>query len=266
MCGGKDRFSINIRKQVFLCRGCDVAGDVIKLVQHLDRCTFAEAVELLTGEQARTPARRPPAAKKTKQSGADYEREQHRKAAWLWSQRRPISGTIAELYLRSRGITCPLPPTLGFLPATGTYPPAMIAAFAIPDEPEPGLLVPCNVHSVQLTRLLTDGSDRERGGNAKIAVGGHEGLPIVVAPVNDLCSLGITEGIEDALSVHQATGLGAWAAGGATFMPSLADTVPDYVEAVTIFAHQDGNGAGQRGALTLARKITERGMEVTIEG
>src|SRR5262249_17882905 len=33
-----------------------------------------------------------------------YRREQHRKAACLWSQRQPIIGTIAETYLRSRGI------------------------------------------------------------------------------------------------------------------------------------------------------------------
>ena len=34
--------------------------------------------------------------------------------------------------------------------------------------------------------------------------------------------LGIAEGFEDALSIHQATGLGAWASGGASFMPKLA--------------------------------------------
>jgi hypothetical protein len=34
----------------------------------------------------------------------------------------------------------------------------------------------------------------------------------------------------------------AWAAGSASFMPALAATVPDYIEAVTIFANPDKTG------------------------
>ena len=50
VCGGVDRFSISISKQLFNCRGCDVGGDVIKLVEHLDGTDFTHACELLTGE------------------------------------------------------------------------------------------------------------------------------------------------------------------------------------------------------------------------
>src|SRR5262249_21280344 len=49
-CGGEDRFSINTAKQVFNCRQCEVGGDVITLVQHLDGVDFVHAVETLTGE------------------------------------------------------------------------------------------------------------------------------------------------------------------------------------------------------------------------
>jgi hypothetical protein len=35
VCGGRDRFSVNVRKQVFNCRGCQIGGDVIKLTQLL---------------------------------------------------------------------------------------------------------------------------------------------------------------------------------------------------------------------------------------
>jgi hypothetical protein len=188
------------------------------------------------------------------------ERDQHRKAAWLWSQCQPIGGTPAERYLREiRGITCTLPPTLGFLPARkpGQHP-AMIAAFAMADEPQPGLLaVPRIVGSAHLTLLKPDGSGKASIENPKLIVGSPGTLPIVLAPPNDLLGLAITEGIEDALTVHQATGLGAWAAGAAGFMPRLADTVPDYIEAVTIFA--DDDTAGMRGARTLVQKLAERG-------
>jgi CHC2 zinc finger len=49
VCGGDDRFSINVSKQVFNCRGCNVGGDVIALVQHLDGCDFITAATTLAG-------------------------------------------------------------------------------------------------------------------------------------------------------------------------------------------------------------------------
>ena len=50
VCGGNDRFAVSPEKGVFNCRGCGKAGDVIALVEHLDRVDFAHAVETLTGE------------------------------------------------------------------------------------------------------------------------------------------------------------------------------------------------------------------------
>jgi 5S rRNA maturation endonuclease (ribonuclease M5) len=67
-------------------------------------------------------------------------------------------------------------------------------------------------------------------------------MPIVLTPVNDIGGLAISEGIEDALSIHQATGLGAWAAGCANRLPALARAVPRYVESVTILVDDDNDG------------------------
>jgi Toprim domain len=92
---------------------------------------------------------------------------------------------------------------------------------------------------------------------------GPRGSPIVLAPVNDLGGLAITEGIEDGLTVYEATGLGVWVAGAASFMPALADRMPPYVEAVTIYAHDDQ--AGQSGAGDLAERLIGRGLEVFVE-
>jgi hypothetical protein len=196
---------------------------------------------------------------------ADQVERRHDTARWLWSLRQPIAGTMAEHYLRSRGIICPLPPTLAFLPARRNYGPALIAAFGLADEPEPGILgTPVNVDAVHRTFLDRDGgkADIER---PKRSLGSHAGRPIVLAPVNDGLGLAITEGIEDALSVHQATGLGAWAAGGAHFMPKLAGVVPACVGVVTIYAHDDQ--AGQDGVRQLAEALIDRGgLEVYVEG
>jgi hypothetical protein len=191
-----------------------------------------------------------------------HKKDRLQKALWLWSQRRPIVGSIGERYLRERrGISCPLPATLGFLPARRGHSPAMIAAFGLAHEVEPGLIAirGSAIRGVHLTRLLPNGSDRERGDRAKIMIGHSTGSPIVLAPPNDLLGLAITEGIEDALSAHQATGLGAWAAGCHSRLPALADAVPDYIDEVTVFAHEDLDG--QRYAAELHRRLLVRLIE-----
>jgi hypothetical protein len=117
--------------------------------------------------------------------------------------------------------------------------------------------------AVHLILLRADGSGKANTYPEKLTVGQPSGRPIVIAPPNDLLGMAITEGIEDALSVHEATGLGAWAAGSAVYMPALADVVPNYIEGVTIYGHNDG---GRHYALQLAEMLHQRGVEPFIEG
>ena len=135
----------------------------------------------------------------------------------------------------------------------------MIAAFGMAYEPEPGLLeiADAQLRGVHITRLAPDGSGKAGTDRDKIMIGSSTSYPIVLAPPNDLLGMVITEGIEDALSLHQATGLGAWAAGAASRLPALADTLPKYIESITILAHDDR--AGMHGARALANKLTRRG-------
>jgi hypothetical protein len=189
--------------------------------------------------------------------------ERQRVAGWLWSRRHPIAGSVGEIYLRrARGYGGPLPATLGFLPPRDNYPPAMIAAFGMATEPEPGNLtiVETAVQGVHITRLKPDGSGRLGIEGAKIMIGHSVGMPIMLAPTNDLLGLAIAEGIEDALSAHQATGLGAWAAGCAARLPALASVLPDYVECVTILVDDDKDG--RRHAARLGELIAAKGYDV----
>ena len=186
-------------------------------------------------------------------------------ARWLWSKRQPIAGSIAESYLRSaRGYGGSIPETLGFLPARGEHPPAMIAAFGLAHEVEPGVIATADkaVSGVHLTRLLPDGSGKavfdDPDENAKIMIGLSVGSPIVLAPPNDLLGMAITEGIEDGLSVHEATGLGIWAAGSSARMPPLAAALPAWIDCVTVVADDDRDG--RRFAVQLAEKIHTRGL------
>jgi Toprim-like len=79
----------------------------------------------------------------------------------------------------------------------------------------------------------------------------------VLAPTNDLLGMLITEGVDDALALHEATGLGAWAAGSAPLMPYLAGVVPSFIEAVTAVGDSDENGI--RYASELAVRLRARG-------
>jgi Toprim domain len=183
-------------------------------------------------------------------------------ARHLWGKRLPIGDSLAETYLRdSRGYKGPIPSPLGFLPAHRHYQPAMIAAFALAREIEPGdvQVLHADVHAVHLTKLVPDGSGRIDAPDAKIIVGRRAmGVPIVISPPNDLLGLAITEGIEDGLSVFAATGLGVWVAGAANRMPALAESVPAWIDRVTVYA--DNDSAGRQGARELVRRLRARNI------
>lgn len=186
--------------------------------------------------------------------------ERRRQARWLWRRRRPTEGTVVERYLREvRGIVGTIPPTIGFLPATELHPPAMIAVFGIPDEPEPGVLVITDdrVVGVHLTRLQPDGLGKA-GDAAKIMIGRSIGSPIVLAPLNDLLGLAVVEGVETGLSIRDATTLAVWVAGAASRMRALADAVPDYADCVTVVVENDE--AGRRHAPLLLDRLRGRGV------
>jgi putative DNA primase/helicase len=259
-CGGTDRFSVNTRKMLWHCRGCSKGGDVIALVRHLDDSSFAAAIETLTGAQRPHRVSEP---KRSISSPSADEAAQARKAGWLWSQRVPATpDTPVVKYLRKRGYTGPIPPTIGWLPPRGSHGDAMIAAFSIATEIEPGIISPPTaVTGVHITRLTPDGvKNPDADGVAKITLGPSIGQPIVISPPNDLLGLAIAEGLETGLSVYQATGLGVWVAGSAGRMPTIADVVPNYIECVTVY--QESDTAGQRGAEELAQRLAARGIEI----
>jgi hypothetical protein len=112
--------------------------------------------------------------------------------------------------------------------------------------------------------LKPDGSGKANVQKPKLMIGSPGYMPIMIAPVNDLLGLVVTEGIEDGLSAHAATGLGVFVAASAGRMPKIAHAIPRYIEAVTIYAHADK--AGRDGARDLATVLRRRGIEVVVEG
>ena len=181
-----------------------------------------------------------------------------RYAATMWRSALPVADTYVARYLQSRGITCPLPPTLRSLsdcphPANGKLP-AMLArvdgaiGFALHRtylagdglgkahvEPNKAMLGSCKGGAVHLSSFKTH----------------TEGGPLVV-----------TEGIENGLSLlcglmdQPAT---VWAALSTSGIVSL--TLPRQPGHLIIAA--DGDDAGQRAARKLSLRATGLGWRVS---
>jgi hypothetical protein len=111
-CGGDDRFSLNIKKNVWRCRqggGDPIGGDAVALVRHVENCGFRRAVEILTGGEIEARAQ---AAPSQEEENAFREKERIRAYA-IWREARPFprDGAVAR-YLAGRGID----PALARLP------------------------------------------------------------------------------------------------------------------------------------------------------
>jgi CHC2 zinc finger/Toprim domain len=256
-------FFANDQKGFFYDFGSGEHGDIFEFVMKMEGLDFPEAVKRcaeMVGVVDSKAASPTPFISRGEEQAAQF-----RKARWLWSQREPIIGSIAETYLRARGYNGPIPETLAFLPASGDYPPALIAAYGIATEPEPGVIAIAEnaVLGVHLIKLKPGGSDRLRDDpKCKFTIGKGFVAPIVLAPPNDLLGMVIAEGIEDALNAHEASGLGAWAAGTATRLPALAGPIPSYIACVTILV--DDDETGRTNSHKLMARLRDRNIEVRL--
>lgn len=118
-CGGRDRFSINRRKNIWYCRRSAKGGDAIALVSYLVGADFLGAVETITGrpsprgEAGRKidPAHMEELRRASEARQAEAEREANsfrnreiRRAHDIWSSGEGMPGSVAESYLRLRGL------------------------------------------------------------------------------------------------------------------------------------------------------------------
>lgn len=161
-------FHADNRKGRYYCFGCGASGDHFRFLVEVDGLSFPEAVAELAREAGiPLPDARPlsPEAEAERQRRLDEMQRRHekrrkraelrderhsravREIAWqIWKSGMPIGGTLAERYLRSRGIDIDLGfPSLRFVESLA-YPnddlpreewetwPAMVCAVVGPDE------------------------------------------------------------------------------------------------------------------------------------
>jgi Toprim domain/CHC2 zinc finger len=253
VCGGRDRFSINVKKQVWNCRGCAKGGDVVDLVQHLDGVDFKVAVVTLAGDERKPVAPVKPAVHHEKED----DQEKTERALRIWDDASEVNGTPAEQYLRRRGLELPDDDhALRFYspcPFAGTTYPALIALFRdiITDEPKA-------IHRIALGP----------GGMliAKRMLGRVAGCAVKIdADENVELSLSIGEGIETMIAARMRGFRPAWALGSAGAIkqfPVLAG-----IGALTILVDNDeadrnGRRAGPDAAAECSARWTAAGREV----
>jgi hypothetical protein len=269
-CGGTDRFSINVHKQVFNCRGCGVGGDAIDLARHLRGVSFTDAKALVEGERAKRAElvqRRPFTLVST--SGSN---DPAVSVARILKGLVPVLGTIGERYLReTRGIDVAAiedmlaePYAIGWHP--GVY-------FNQPGHPLHGQRLGC------IVAILTDpvtgkptgaisrtyiGPDLQKVGKAK-SLGQGGGIVRLSADEDLLEGLHVGEGIETCLDAAAHPVLAArpiWSCGSAATLAKLP--VLAGVEALSVVADHDPDGAGERAARELEARWLDAGREVVI--
>ncbi len=174
-----------------------------------------------------------------------------RSALDIWRATRPAQGSPVEDYLRSRGITRPIPHTIRYHPALkhpdiGQHLPALVAAVADAAR---------KVTGIQRIFLTMDGRKAPLT-RPKLALGTLRGSAVRLAPTTD--RVWLTEGIEDGLAVMQMMGEPAWAVLGTSGFKSVE--LPENIKQVILAP--DGDDAGQAVIEDAARRLAGQGREV----
>jgi putative DNA primase/helicase len=218
-CGGRDRFSINVRKSLWNCRGCVVGGDTIDLVRHVLDCSYSDALEFIGDDRAYEP--RVPTPKPETQIADNAA------ALALWNASVNPKGTMAERYLNSRRLNLGddiAGEVLRWHPGIS----AMLALFRSIEGDTPQAI----------SRTFLDAAGRKIGrkflgpvGRAAIKLDGDEEVQ---------GGLHIGEGIESCMAARQLGYKPAWALGSAGAIANLP--VLSGVETLTFLReHDDAN-------------------------
>jgi phage/plasmid primase-like uncharacterized protein len=271
-CGGRDRFSISIRKGAFLCRQCfpKGGGGAIRLVMFLDNVGFREAVETLIGnndipvatsKNILIPAR----------NSADDERNQ-RFALELWREADRADATPVAIYLTRRGLYPPSPDVIRFHPccpfgqdANGRTitTPAMLALVRniVSNEPQAIHRTALDGCGNKIEFIGQDGKPRSRMALGSI----HGGAVKLTDDAGVTKAVGIGEGIETSLSLQQ---LPEWFSSPVWSLLSK-NGVRDFpvlsgVETLMVGVDHDVKQDGQKAATAVAARWRAVGREVLL--
>ena len=227
---------------------------------HAGGCSQGEVISALRSLGLWTSKKdrewRPPPPRQSTLKPADDAAKTAR-ALEIWHEAAPAPGTLVEVYLRARGITLPIPPTLRYAASlkhseSGLDLQAMIGAVTVWPSKSP-----CAIHR---TYLSLDGRRKANVFEQKMSLGPLKGGAVRLAAAGPVLVVG--EGIESTLSAMQEAGFPGWSALSSGGLRSLI--LPDIVREVIIAADNDANGAGQAAARAAAERWHDEGRAVRI--
>ncbi len=241
-------FSVNDKRGFYHCFGCGVHGDILDWWQATEGMSFAEACNRLrelvgnvsTNAAAKSPGR----------ILDDRALRNQELASEIWATSVPISGTLADTYLRSARMIRldELPDALRFHSGLQPNPrspqtwPAMISAVSNDN----GTLV-----AIQRTFLATDGYGKAPMDAPRRSLGPVGRGMVKLAPA--MQTIGIAEGVETGLSAMELFKLPVWCALGS----NLAKIeLPAKIQNVVIFADKGEAGilASQKASTVFRRQ------------
>ena len=198
----------------------------------------------------------PPGALTLAKREAERQAEATKRAAQakrLWLESLPINGTLAETYLRGRGISCPLPDTLRFHPdcwhASAKRYPTIVARVDGADT-----------FAVHRTYLQADGTGKADIAHNKMMLGGVAGGAVRLC--EGAARLVVAEGIETALSLASGL-LDAPATIWATLSASGMRAVRLPATPGKLMLAHDGDDAGRAAAYRLGERAHAMGWTVS---
>lgn len=184
------------------------------------------------------------------------ELKRSHQAMQLWQDSAPVTGTPAERYLRSRGITCALHPSLRYKEscwhASARRLPALVASV---------LALQGNASAVHRTYLRPDGSGKAEVSPCKAMLGPVAGGAVRLARAPG--PLVVAEGLETALSLLCGLLPGPAAVWAALSAGGMARLHLPPVPGQLIIA-PDGDPTGRQGAEALALRAHALGWRVAV--
>jgi hypothetical protein len=266
-CGGRDRFSVNIKRQVWNCRGCATGGaDAISLVMHVRGCNFREAVAYLTGEDATpAPQSRPTTSPTAPEENAFIEQL----IAGIVCELIPVRAALpAERYLtEARKIdTDAIADVLERIDAIGWHPSVLFReqGHAL-DGRRLGCIV--GVMTDPVTAKPTGAISRTyihegcRLGKAR-TLGRPAGVVRLIPDDEVLGGLHASEGLETALAALSIGLRPMWATGSTALMSKFP--VLSGLECLNLIVDHDQNGAGEEAAREAEARWLSAGREVRL--
>lgn len=283
-------FHCEDRKGRYHCFGCGASGDHFRFFMELDGVAFPRAIEMVaslagvnmpgreeTAEERRQRQHREADRKRRDdQRQADERREQERKAETvrsIWESAVPISGTLAEGYLRTRSIEITdFPEGTKWMPSLRFH-----AGLKLGSERRPALIGGVQNKGRKLVAvwrifLGPDGRalTNEEGKKLKLGLGSAVGGAVRLGPATPI--LRLVEGIETGLGVMLLTKPNAstWATLSTSGMINFE--IPDGVERLEIYADGDRHRLNQRTGdmmeppgIIAAKQLQDRARKVGIE-